>query len=68
MLHFRPTWDIKDEERMALSQKCGEKQKCSAFKVGPHSSFPKPFQYEETSCLGTQKILSIYFSVYSKLS
>ena len=28
-----------------LSQKRGEKQKGSAFKVGPHLSFLKPFQY-----------------------
>ena len=28
-----------------LSQKCGEKQQGSAFKVGPHLSFLKPFQY-----------------------
>ena len=26
------------------------------------------YQYEETSCIGTPKELSIYFSVYSKLS
>ena len=26
-----------------LSQKCGEKQKGSVFKVGPHLSFLKPF-------------------------
>ena len=51
-----------------LSEKCGEKQQGSAFKVGPHLPFLKPFQYEETSCLGTQKELSIYFSVYFKLS
>ena len=50
-----------------LSQKCGEKQGI-AFKVGPLLSFVKPFQQEETSSLGTQKKLSIYFSVYSKLS
>ena len=31
------------------------------------NTYLKPFQYEETSCLGTQKELSIYFSVYSKL-
>ena len=28
-----------------LSQKCGEKQKGSAVKVGPYLSFLKPFQY-----------------------
>ena len=28
-----------------LSQKCGEKQYGSAFKVGPHLSFLKYFQY-----------------------
>ena len=50
-----------------LSQKCGEKQQGSAFKVCPHLSFLKPCQYQETSCLGTQKELPIYFSVYSKL-
>ena len=49
-----------------LSQKYGEKQG-SAFKVGPHLSFLKPFQYYEASCLGTQKELSIYVSVYTKL-
>ena len=46
-----------------LSQKCGEKQEGSAFKVGPHLSFLKPFQYEETSCIGTPKELSIHFSL-----
>ena len=30
---------------MKLSEKCGEKQKGSAFKVGPHLSFLKPFHY-----------------------
>ena len=28
-----------------FSQKCGEKQEGSVFKVGPHLSFLKPFQY-----------------------
>ena len=28
-----------------LSQECGERQSGSAFKVGPHLSFLKPFQY-----------------------
>ena len=40
----------------ALSQKCVGKQQGSAFKVALHLSLPEPFQYQETSCLGTQKI------------
>ena len=50
-----------------LSQKCEEKQKGSVFKVALHLSLPQPIQYSETSWLGTQKKLSVYFSVYSKL-
>ena len=50
-----------------MRHKCGEKQS-SAVKVGPHLSFLKPFQYQETPYLGTQKKLFINFSVYFKLS
>ena len=42
----------------ALSRKCVEKQQGSAFKVALHLSLPKP-QYQETSCLGTQKNWSV---------
>ena len=42
---------------MSLSQKCGEKQLLSAFKVTLHLSSPKRFQYYEASCLGTQNDL-----------
>ena len=43
----------------ALSQKCVEKQQGSAFKVALHLYLPKPSQYQETSCLGTQKNWSV---------
>ena len=42
----------------ALSQKCVEKQQDSAFKVALYLSLPKP-QYQEISCLGTQKNWSV---------
>ena len=45
----------------ALSKKCVEKQygSGSAFIVVLHLSLRKPFQYCETSCLGTQNIWSV---------
>ena len=50
-----------------FSQKCGEKQYGSAFKVGPHLSFLKPFQYYETSCLGTQNCPFIFLCIPNKV-
>ena len=52
---------------MPLSQKCGEKQKGSAIKFGPHLSF-QTLSILTNSLPGHPEKLSINFFVYFKLS